>query len=520
MVYWSSYWSSGLGLSQRKYFNSFVQTVAPSTGFTGLFAEYQESPQYPILAGSWAGEKVITDGAPTASVDDSAIVAQIDEWITSSVLPVPDANTVYVIFPGAGVDVTQGGSSACDPNNGFFGYHYAANAPSGNFGRFRYIVMPYQNCGADIGADGPVTIDGMTDTLGHEMSETETDPDGGFSNYAYGWVDATTRKATSGDEIADICVDTSATVGYLNFWLQKVWSEVQGTCIGPVSGSPSIHLTISTNAPVYLGQTEPSGAANILPGFPTTFTVTTDSTTPVSLSVSGLPTGVTYNLSQPTFTAASSATLKISSDASPGPSGMATVTATQNSQTAQFQFLVNPWIQVSDVNVTHSAAFTYNASLQLYTGTITVQNTGSQAIGPTILVGYHGLNSNISPSSLSPTGAAGFDNEVAPTGDYAAQFPDGMLAPGQSVTANVGFSNPFSVAINFTSQVFVVQTAKMCDISQTASTNVADVQLIVNEALGVATPADDLNNDGVSNIADVQIVINSALGLGCAAAPM
>jgi hypothetical protein len=64
MVYWSSYWTAGQRLSQRKYFNSFVQTVAPSSGFTGLFAEYQE-PQYPILAGSWAGEKVSPDSIPS-----------------------------------------------------------------------------------------------------------------------------------------------------------------------------------------------------------------------------------------------------------------------------------------------------------------------------------------------------------------------------------------------------------------------------------------------------------------------
>jgi len=149
MVYWSSYWTSGLGLAQRKHFNTFVQTVAPSAGFTNMFAEY-EKPQYPILAGSWAGEKVITQGAPTTTVDDSGIVAQINQWITSSVLPVPDANTVYVIFTGGGVDVTSDGFSACDPDNGFFGYHYAANSPSGSFGRYRYIVMPYQNCGSDL----------------------------------------------------------------------------------------------------------------------------------------------------------------------------------------------------------------------------------------------------------------------------------------------------------------------------------------------------------------------------------
>jgi hypothetical protein len=46
-------------------------------------------------------------------------------------------------------------------------------------------------------------------------------------------------------------------------------------------------------------------------------------------------------------------------------------------------------------------------------------------------------------------------------------------------------------------------------------TTVADVQLIINEALGVALAVHDLNGDGLVTVADVQIVINAALGLGC-----
>jgi hypothetical protein len=38
---------------------------------------------------------------------------------------------------------------------------------------------------------------------------------------------------------------------------------------------------------------------------------------------------------------------------------------------------------------------------------------------------------------------------------------------------------------------------------------------LIDEALGVAPAANDLNGDGVVNAVDVQIVINAALGLGC-----
>ena len=44
-----------------------------------------------------------------------------------------------------------------------------------------------------------------------------------------------------------------------------------------------------------------------------------------------------------------------------------------------------------------------------------------------------------------------------------------------------------------------------------------DVQLVINEALGIIPAVNDLNGDSVVNVVDVQIEINAALGLGCAA---
>jgi hypothetical protein len=55
-----------------------------------------------------------------------------------------------------------------------------------------------------------------------------------------------------------------------------------------------------------------------------------------------------------------------------------------------------------------------------------------------------------------------------------------------------------------------------CDIKQNGSIGVADVQLIVNQALGVAGAVSDLNGDGLVNVVDVQVEIRAALALGCA----
>jgi hypothetical protein len=58
----------------------------------------------------------------------------------------------------------------------------------------------------------------------------------------------------------------------------------------------------------------------------------------------------------------------------------------------------------------------------------------------------------------------------------------------------------------------------LCDVNQHGNTDVSDIQRMVNEALGVAAPLNDLNADSTVNVVDVLIAINAALGLGCSAA--
>jgi hypothetical protein len=58
-------------------------------------------------------------------------------------------------------------------------------------------------------------------------------------------------------------------------------------------------------------------------------------------------------------------------------------------------------------------------------------------------------------------------------------------------------------------------TALTCDVNGDGAAGVADVQTMINEALGVLPSVDDLNQDGVVSVADIQIVIGAALGMGC-----
>ncbi|HUB81307.1 MAG TPA: RHS repeat-associated core domain-containing protein [Bryobacteraceae bacterium] len=58
-----------------------------------------------------------------------------------------------------------------------------------------------------------------------------------------------------------------------------------------------------------------------------------------------------------------------------------------------------------------------------------------------------------------------------------------------------------------------------CDVNHFGSTTVADVQTVVNQALGIASAVNDLNGDGIVNAQDIQIDIDAALNLGCPEPP-
>ena len=58
-----------------------------------------------------------------------------------------------------------------------------------------------------------------------------------------------------------------------------------------------------------------------------------------------------------------------------------------------------------------------------------------------------------------------------------------------------------------------------CDLNRDWATNVVDVQLQVNAALGAAACTSDLNRDGVCNVIDVQRGVNASLGGSCVLGP-
>jgi hypothetical protein len=127
-------------------------------------------------------------------------------------------------------------------------------------------------------------------------------------------------------------------------------------------------------------------------------------------------------------------------------------------------------------------------------------------------------------SSGTALGSAQLNATASVSGAFTYTPPSGTVLPaGNNQTLSVLFTPTDTTDYNTrTATVSINVTApgapSRCDINnQAGSVTVSDVQRIISEALGTASPVDNLNNDHAVNIIDVQIVINAALGLGCAA---
>jgi len=204
-VFWGKLWGStpsSTDLMER--LSRFFTDILASAVIDQL-AEY-DVPGQAIGHGSLIGTTVISADAPTGSVTDSAIRAQLKKWIAANTVPKNDQNTLYFVYLDPGVVSIMGGSRSCQ---NYCGYH-------NNLGKVYYAVAPYPTCRGCLG--GLQAFDAMTATSSHELCEAITDPVPGS-----GWYDDTNG------EIGDICAWNFKTVA--GYTVQLEWSNQQGKCV-------------------------------------------------------------------------------------------------------------------------------------------------------------------------------------------------------------------------------------------------------------------------------------------------
>jgi probable HAF family extracellular repeat protein len=132
---------------------------------------------------------------------------------------------------------------------------------------------------------------------------------------------------------------------------------------------------------------------------------------------------------------------------------------------------------------------------------------------------------NVSDSyTASITGTTG--SVTATLGNASSPFLVTALGTAQlplNATLTSGTSGTVTVTVTSTSNsavtaqaigIIQVGTGMIpCDLTQAGSVGILDVQTMINEALGVHQPLNDINNDGVVNVVDVQTCIDEAIGL-------
>ena len=126
---------------------------------------------------------------------------------------------------------------------------------------------------------------------------------------------------------------------------------------------------------------------------------------------------------------------------------------------------------------------------------------------------YDGANLRLYKNGIQAAVTAATGTVTAGTGSFdigASQFGEYFM--GAIDDARV-YNRALSAA-EVLALFNAVPTGTVTDLNGDGATNVADVQIAVNQALGVAAcSAGDVNKDGACNVADVQMVVNKAMGL-------
>lgn len=205
-VYWSASQiyanapvdSHGAGSADGSLIGSFLSNIGGSPYF-GINSSYYNGSGAAVVnavsyTGYWATGSSVA--APTASPTDANMVALLQAGFTNGALTY-DANTVYAIFTGAGVNLGGGfGSQYC-------AYHTHGTVSIGGSNRVvLYAAMPHNQdypsgCTANYASpNSDVAANSEVNTLAHEIEETTTDELG------TAWYD------TRGYENADKCAWT------------------------------------------------------------------------------------------------------------------------------------------------------------------------------------------------------------------------------------------------------------------------------------------------------------------------
>jgi hypothetical protein len=218
------------GDTLRGALEKFDDLITTTAWWDAVSAEYCDARGKCIGHGTSGGYARIaapnsTSYDDTSTTDSSSLKQYIDAQIQSSAFPLPDAETLYVIYFPAATKITLDGSPACQA---FGAYHNAmTSTPPGGAApvQFAYAIIP--RCPDQTGLDQQ---DELTHAASHEIIEAATDPyilPGGQTYYAFG--SSSDGWDYTGGEVADRCLDltgqSSDNYTESGYVVQRSWSN-------------------------------------------------------------------------------------------------------------------------------------------------------------------------------------------------------------------------------------------------------------------------------------------------------
>ena len=214
--------------------SAFFKGVLGSAYFTWLNNDYKTTtPAQTIGTGTFGGDYAITPSTANngATINDTAIQAELVAQINAGHLPAPTANNLYFIYFPKGKKIQQGTSYSCQ-SGGFCAYHGTIKSASTPGGYIYYAVMPDNSTGSgcDSGCGTSTAFNNWCSVSSHELVEAVTDPAVGVAttySSPLAWYNKTYG------EIGDICnAQQGSVVGTdgVTYTVQKEWSTSTNTC--------------------------------------------------------------------------------------------------------------------------------------------------------------------------------------------------------------------------------------------------------------------------------------------------
>src|SRR5215472_3481794 len=341
-----SYNAQVAGTSTPSMGNFFGDILGTNSGYVNLLTQYNTpasgGTNQTIGNGTFDGlfQIVPSSANDGSTIDDTNIQAELLAQISAGHLPAAqldaagNVNTIYMIYFPPGKSITQGGSGSCVAG-GFCAYHGTTSSTL-NGKNILYGVFPdfQPPSGCSQGCGASSTFGNYTSVSSHELAEAITDADVGIATTLgapLAWYDM------NNGEIGDICnaQQGSYVANGTTYTIQLEFSNAAKDCVlPPATQTTKFSLSASPGSVTVAQGNSRSSTITVTPanGF----------TGSVTLSASGLPSGVTAKFETNPTTSTSVLTLNASSTAATG-TATVTVTGTSGSltHTATISLMVN-----------------------------------------------------------------------------------------------------------------------------------------------------------------------------------